>query len=164
MKAYRIALRKLGLTKKEAFSGVSGFSADGRWHSSGRYLDYSAESLSLAILERLIHYKRFNALEPHVLYALEVPDAAIAPVVSVPPGWDSQDLLPAAQAIGNAWCDRKTSPALLVPSAVTPGEQNLMVNTHHPDWRWSWVISGPKAFAFDSRLIDLVKRRGTKHS
>ncbi|MGH8150561.1 MAG: RES family NAD+ phosphorylase [Steroidobacteraceae bacterium] len=158
MKAWRIVLAKFGRTRRVAFSGLSGFSADGRWHSAGRHLDYAAQSLSLAILERLVHYKRFDALEPHVLYALEVPTPAIETVATPPDGWDGADPLRAAQAVGDAWCDEQRSPALLVPSGVTPGEHNLIVNSHHPGWRWDWVISGPQAFAFDDRLLGLMPR------
>ena len=157
MKAWRIVLHKFGRNRQAAFGGLSGFSADGRWHSAGRYLDYAAESLSLAILERLVHYKRFDALEPHVLYALDIPESAIERASAPPAGWDAEDPILAAQAIGNAWFDGEKSPALLVPSAVTPGENNVMVNAHHPNWRWDWVISGPQAFAFDARLAELVK-------
>lgn len=131
---------------------------DGRWHTAGRNLDYAAQSLSLAILERLVHYKRFDALEPHVMYVLEVPDAAIESASAPPHGWDGEEPAPPAQAIGDSWWDERRSPALLVPSAVTPGEYNLIINSRHPDWRWKWVTSGPVTFAFDARLAELMKR------
>jgi RES domain-containing protein len=156
VKAWRIALRKFGMNRRSAFGGMSGFFADGRWHSAGRHLDYAAESLSLAILERVVHYKRFDALEPHVLYALDVPESAIETITKPPQGWELEDPSSTAQAVGNAWCDEGKSPALRVPSAITPGENNLMVNSHHPQWQWDWVISGPVAFAFDARLTDLM--------
>jgi len=157
VRAWRIVLRKFGRNRQAAFSGLSGFSADGRWHSSGRHLDYAAESLSLAILERIVHYKRFDALEPHAVYTLDVPESQIQKVSTFPDDWDAEDPLPAAQAIGNDWCDEAQSPALWVPSAVTPGEHNLMVNSHHPDWQWGWVTSGPEPFAFDLRLAEMMK-------
>lgn len=157
MKAWRIVLRKFGRNRRSAFGGLSGFSADGRWHSAGRHLDYAAESLSLAILERLVHYKRFDALEPHVLYVLDIPEAAIEAALVPPADWDAEDPSPAAQAVGNAWCDGERSPALRVPSAVTPGEHNLLLNARHPDWQWDWVIGGPVVFAFDARLAELMK-------
>lgn len=129
---------------------------DGRWHSAGRHLDYAAQSLSLAILERLVHYKRFDALEPHVLYAVDIPDTSIEGASVTPYGWDGSEPVPAAQSIGNGWFDERRSPALLMPSAVTPGEYNLLINSRHPDWQWKWVVSGPARFAFDARLADLM--------
>jgi RES domain-containing protein len=135
---------------------LSGFSVDGSWHTAGRHLDYTAQSLSLAILERLVHYKRFDALEPHVVYVLDVPDSVIVNPPMFPHAWDGDDLVPAAQAIGDSWCDELRSPALLVPGAVTPGECNLIINSRHPDWQWKWVISGQVKFAFDARLAELM--------
>jgi len=157
MRVFRIALAAHGATARAAFSGQSGYRADGRWHSRGRHLDYAAESRSLATLERLVHYKRFDSLAPHFLYELEVPDAQIETVLGLPPGWDGEDLLPAAQAIGNRWCDQAESPALQVRSAVTPGEHNLLLNSRHPAWDWNWVRRGPESFRFDARLAALLK-------
>ena len=156
MRVFRIALQQFGATAKDAFSGQSGFWADGRWHTRARYLDYAAESRSLATLERLVHYKRFNCLAPHVIYEVDVPDSEIDIVPAFPKGWDGDDLLPAAQSIGDTWFNKATSPALRVPSAVTPGEHNLLLNARHSAWSWSWVISGPTPFHFDARLAALI--------
>jgi RES domain-containing protein len=156
--AWRIVLRKFGRTRRTAFGGSSGFSVDGRWHTAGRHLDYAAQSLSLAILERLVHYKRFDALEPHVLYVVDVPRAAIESAPVPPRGWDADEPARTAQAIGDSWYDERRSPALVVPSAVTPGEYNLIINSSHPGWQWEWVISGPVSFSFDARLAELVQR------
>jgi RES domain-containing protein len=160
MKVFRIALKKHGATARDALSGISGFSADGRWHSQGRLLDYAAATRSLATLERLVHYKRFSTLAPHVIYEAQIPDAMNEVVRDLPPGWDGPDPLPAAQAIGDAWCDLQRSPALQVPSAVTPGEFNLILNSRHPEWDWNWV-STPSAFEFDGRLVELMAKKPT---
>jgi RES domain-containing protein len=156
VKAFRIALRKYGATARAAFGGASGYATDGRWHSHGRYLDYAAESQSLAVLERLVHYKRFDALQPHVLYVIDIPAPAIRECDEVPRGWNEANLSPATQSIGNRWCDERVSPALRVPSAVTSGEFNLLLNSRHPGWKWTWVIRRAP-FAFDERLRDLVE-------
>jgi len=156
VKAFRIVLRRYGATAKIAFSGTSGFLTDGRWHTRGRYLDYAAESQSLAVLERLVHYKRFDALSPHVLYVVEIPDSAIDLSAELPKGWDGPGLLPAAQRIGNRWYDEQRSAALKVPSAVTRGESNLMLNSKHPAWSWDWVVRRTP-FTFERRLQELVE-------
>jgi RES domain-containing protein len=151
VKAFRIVLQRYGATARETFSGTSGYLTDGRWHSKGRYVDYAAESQSLAILERLVHYKRFDALAPHVLYVVEVPDAQVEVCTELPKGWDGPSLLPAAQKLGNRWCDEGLSPAMKLPSAVTRGESNLLLNSKHPAWKWAWVLQR-KPFVFDGRL------------
>jgi RES domain-containing protein len=157
MRVFRIALKKYGATAKDAFNGQSGFSADGRWHTRGRYLDYASGSRSLATLERLVHYKRFNFLEPHMIYEVEIPGGHIETVSTPPPGWDGDDLLPAAKEIGNRWFDHSRSPALKVPSAVSRGEHNLILNSRHPAWDWRRVVSS-EPFDFDNRLAELPKK------
>lgn len=161
MKAFRIVLGRYGATARVAFGGASGFFTDGRWHSKGRYLDYAAESQSLAVLERLVHYKRFDALAPHLLYLVDVPDSRIVECQDLPKGWDGPDLSSAAQKIGNRWCDERRSPAMRVPSAVTRGEFNLMLNPKHPAWNWAWV-ERPTSFAFDRRLREIVEAANKK--
>jgi Uncharacterized conserved protein len=156
VKAFRIVLQRYGATARLAFSGASGFAADGRWHSKGRYLDYAAESQSLAVLERLVHYKRFDALQAHALYVVEVPDPLIVVCTDFPRDWDAPDLSPAAQKIGNRWCDERLSPAMKVPSAVTRGECNLLLNSKHPAWKWDWIIRRTP-FAFDRRLREIAE-------
>lgn len=106
----------------------------------------------------MVHYKRFDALEARVLYVIDVPDTTIESAAISPSGWDGNEPLPAAQAIGDTWCDERRTPALLVPSAATPGELNLIINSRHPDWQWEWVTSGPATFAFDARLAGLIGR------
>lgn len=163
-KGFRIALARYGRTARDVFSGLSGYVTDGRWHSQGRHLDYAAEHLSLAILERLVHYKRVDDLQPHVVCTLEVPPAAVTELdpARIPDGWDDLDLLPAAQSLGNDWWDRAASPVLRVPSAVTPGEFNLLVHARHPHWDWSWVKE-PVPIRLDARLEELVARAKGTH-
>jgi RES domain-containing protein len=162
VKAFRIVLQHYGATARVAFSGASGYAADGRWHGKGRYLDYAAESQSLAVLERLVHYKRFDALAPHLLYVIDVPDALIEVCTELPKGWDGPDLLPAAQRLGNRWYDERLSPAMKVPSVVTRGESNLLLNSKHPAWKWGWV-SRRTPFAFEGRLREIVEAASKKH-
>jgi RES domain-containing protein len=161
VKAFRIVLQRYGATARVAFSGTSGYVTDGRWHSKGRYLDYAAESQSLAVLERLVHYKRFDALASHVLYIIEVPDSLIEVCPELPKGWDGPELSLTAQKIGNRWCDERLSPALKVPSVVTRGEFNLMLNSRHPAWKWGWVLRHT-SFAFDGRLREIVEAANRK--
>lgn len=161
MMAYRIVLLRYGRTARNAFSGKSGMMTDGRWHSSGRLLDYAAESFSLATLERLVHYERFDCLEEHVIYQLDLPDSEIVTLAPLPSDWRNRHSA-GAQAAGNVWYDAAVSPALKVPSVVSPGECNLLVNARHPRWNWKWVV-GRKRFRFNPRIAALITQaKGAK--
>jgi len=160
MIAFRIVLLRYGATAREAFSGRSGFETDGRWHTAGRFLDYAAESYSLATLERLVHYERFDSLDEHVIYRLNIPDHEVFTLHPLPSDWRNKHS-PKAQVAGNAWCDNDVSPVLKVPSVVSAGEFNVLVNSRHPRWDWQWITKRRK-FRFNSRIVALVRR--AKHS
>jgi hypothetical protein len=48
-----------------------------------------------------------------------------------------------------------------VPSAVTRGESNLLLNSKHPGWKWGWVLQRTP-FAFDGRLREIVEAASKK--
>jgi RES domain-containing protein len=48
-------------------------------------------------------------------------------------------------------------PALRAPTAITPGEWNVLVNPLHPKFSLKWVVSGPDTYTFDARLLPVKK-------
>lgn len=151
MKVFRIAAARLARTRKEAFSGRGGLQVPGRWHSTGRLVVYTSESLSLAALEILVHLKQTNDIRPFNSFAAEIPDDAILKPSSYPPHWQTR--LSVSQAFGDRWLDARTTPALRVPTLITPGEWNVLLNPAHPEFSLDWVTDGPRAYAFDARLL-----------
>jgi len=160
VKIHRIALARYASDKRQVFSGLSGFVVDGRWHSKPRLIDYASQSVSLAALERLVHYKRLDGLAPHVLCSADLPEACILRLKSPPSGWNALDSADAIREVGNDWHDEMKSAALMVPSVIIPGEFNFLINSRHPDWRWSWV-SRPVEFSFDRRLPELLSGKSS---
>jgi RES domain-containing protein len=69
----------------------------------------------------------------------------------------------AVRKVGNGWHDEMKSAALMVPSAIIPGEFNFLINSRHPDWRWAWV-SNPVPFVFDRRILELLSGRSSQGS
>jgi len=57
------------------------------------------------------------------------------------------------RAFGNAWLEAKSSPALRVPTLVTPGEWNVLLDPLHPQFSFDWIVSGPITYDFDQRLL-----------
>ena len=161
MKVHRLALARYASDKRQVFSGLSGFVVDGRWHSKPRLLDYASQSVSLAALERLVHYKRLDGLAPHVLCSVDLPESCILRLESPPSGWNSLQPADAVRKMGNTWYGEGKSAALMVPSAIIPGESNFLLNALHPAWRWAWV-SNPVPFAFDRRLLDLLSGKSSQ--
>jgi RES domain-containing protein len=56
--------------------------------------------------------------------------------------------LAVSRAFGDAWLAAKTTPAMLVPTIITPGEWNVLVNPLHPQFSLAWIATGPDAYTF----------------
>jgi RES domain-containing protein len=57
----------------------------------------------------------------------------------------------ALKSIGSDWAKTGRSAVLVVPSAVTPSETNLLLNPRHVDTQ-RLVVHPPEPVAFDPRL------------
>jgi RES domain-containing protein len=78
--------------------------------------------------------------------AAEVVDAS-----TLPRDWRATSGADALKAIGTDWAKASRSALLVVPSAVTPNEKNLLLNPRHPDLA-SFVMHPPEPLVFDPRL------------
>lgn len=150
MRVFRIGLARFLRTRKEAFSGKGGVVSSGRWHTEGHPITYTAQSLSLAALEILVHLKETRDVEPFLSYAADIPDDLILKPNSYPKRWKSR--VRVSQAFGDAWLEAKMAPALRVPTILAPSEWNVLLNPLHPQFSLSWIQARPERFAFDARL------------
>jgi RES domain-containing protein len=156
MRVFRIGAALFTRSRKEAFSGNGGLYASARWHTAGQPIVYTAQSLSLAALEILVRLKQTNDIQPFFAYSAEIPDPLILKPDSYPMRWKSR--LAVSRAFGDAWLKAKSTPALLVPAIITPGEWNVLINPLHPQFSLTWIAAGPDAYAFDARLLSVKKK------
>jgi RES domain-containing protein len=155
MRVFRIGAALFARTRKEAFSGKGGLYASARWHTAGHPVIYTAQSLSLAALEILVRLKQTNDIQPFFAYSAEIPDSLILKPNSFPARWKSR--IAVSRAFGDTWLEAKTSPAMLVPTFITPGEWNVLLNPLHPQFSLKWIVTGPDAYTFDARLLPAKK-------
>ena len=137
-----------------AFSGLGAKTFGGRWNSPGTPLVYSAGSVSLAILEMLVHLQSHEILKHYVLFQLTFDDALVTHLnaTSLPRTWKRYPAPRALQHLGDAWAAGATSPILRVPSAVVPAESDYLLNPTHPDF--PRITIAPKSpLPFDPRLL-----------
>jgi hypothetical protein len=40
---------------------------------------------------------------------------------------------------------------MLVPTIITPGEWNILINPLHPEFSLKWIVTGPDTHTFDAR-------------
>lgn len=108
----------------------------GRFNPPGLPMLYFASSPALAILEVRVHSPR-----PHptrrLLHTITIADTAVLRLedanLTLPQDWDARPAAASTAALGKHWAAARTSLGLLVPSVVSP-DQNLLINTQHPDF------------------------------
>lgn len=132
--AFRICATRHAST---AFTGEGAKIAGGRWNSPGSSMIYCSSSLSLATLEILVHLEEPEILASYFSYfEIGIPEDLIAELDTrdLPTGWRAETTFTETSNLGDAWIRSGKSAALSVPSAVTPGESNFLLNPRHPEF------------------------------
>lgn len=136
------------------FSGLGGLYADGRWTLRGHPVIYTSASISLAVLEYTINYRRRGWVSASVLGRATIPDNVTIDAVNpdvLPRNWFAADSPPKLREFGQRWLHASESAILKVPSAIVVEEWNYILNPQHPDFK-KLVLQKPKKFHFDRRL------------
>lgn len=148
--AWRITKRKHA---KDAFSGSGARKYGGRWNSPGTAIVYTSETQSLAVLEMLVHFEQPDLLQRYVLIPVTIDETLIEKLdrSRLPRQWQTAPSIE-LRAIGDEWASRNNCVALQVPSALVPGENNLLLSPAHANFK-KLIIGEPVSFAFDQRLV-----------
>jgi RES domain-containing protein len=143
---------------RESYQALDGEGArlyGGRWNSEGSPVVYTSATLALAALEYLVHVDPAQVPDDLCAMGVDVPDDLVIgstdPAI-FPSDWTHVPDHPACLEHGDRWIREATTPALWVPSAVIPQEQNLLINPVHPD-ATVVTVSSVRAFALDPRLF-----------
>ena len=135
-----------------AWDGEGAKRDGGRWNSVGTAVLYTSATLSLALVETLVHVTS-GVLPAYTAVPIDFEASLVTAVGTkdLPPNWKDNPVPASTQALGDAWVMAGTSLALRVPSVVVPVEFNYVLNPRHPDF--SRVrIAAPMPFPFDPRL------------
>lgn len=108
--------------------------AEGRWHRTGSGVIYASRSYATAMLEKLVHYSGALPKGQHFI-EITVPAGTSYEVFSEAhhAGWADRDGK-VARDFGDLWYREARSAMMIVPSVVARMEQNLVINTSHPDF------------------------------
>lgn len=150
MKLYRICRRR---HLDSCWSGLGAELYGGRWNSVGRRAVYCATSISLAILEVLVHLKDEQALEDFVVLEIQVPDDSLMRLFPLPEQWNAEPLTPTSQQAGDAWRDSLGSLGLVVPSVIVPLEYNVLLNPRHSGFAHCQASAREVELRLDPRLL-----------
>ena len=151
--AYRIMQKK---HLNDAFNGEGAETHGGRWNSIGTKVIYTAGSVSLATLEVLVHTEDYSVIfNRYSIIPVQFDQTLFKSVEikSLPRKWNSPMVISETQIIGDRWAAIQESAVLEVPSAVTEGESNYIINPLHQDFP-EIKIGTPFDFSPDTRLAD----------
>ena len=151
-RVYRILRKPFA---RKPLDGEGAFRFGGRWSSPGTRLAYTAEHLSLAIVEYFVHVDPEDPPKDLVLVTAEIPDSVSRTSVSqrrLPANWREMPPPPELAAIGDRFAGERRAAILIVPSALAPSESNWLINPRHPDYR-KIRIQSPESFSDDARFF-----------
>jgi RES domain-containing protein len=137
----------------DAFSGEGARLYGGRWNSPGVAMVYTADSISLATLELLVHLDTSSVLPSYSICPVDFDDSLVESldVATLPSDWRQSPPPTSLQLIGDDWISRGSSVLLRVPSAVVEDENNYLINPAHGNFK-KLVIGSMKPFLLDRRL------------
>jgi RES domain-containing protein len=116
----------------QPFSGP-GSDGGGRWTSPRVPGVYASLSPATAMLEYLVHLEG-DTPDKLMLAIAELPIDTVLAQLELPSAWRERPYRDTVRQIGDAWSKSKKSLGLRVPSAVCPGECNIVINPEHPDF------------------------------
>lgn len=147
-----ILYRFAALRYSHDLSGEGAKLFGGRWNSKGIPVVYASLTVSLSLLEMLIHSSSYDEIKSNMLVSIEVPGSAADKIAA--PGltknWQSD--IEYCRYIGDAWLLSKKSLLMKVPSVIIPDEYNMLINPAHPSFK-KITIASVKKFHFDTRMF-----------
>ena len=141
-----------------AFDGEGARITGGRWNSEGIPMVYTAGTLSLALLEIIVHLEIKHTLKYFKAIPITFNESLVesVPMGSLPLTWDSTPPSFITKTIGDKWIRQSASAVLCVPSAVVPNEKNYLLNPRHPDFK-KIKIGEPIDLPADPRILEKLK-------
>jgi RES domain-containing protein len=152
-RVYRILRKPFA---KKPLDGEGAYHFGGRWSSAGTRLAYTAEHLSLAMIEYFMHIDPDDPPTDLVAVTAEVPDSVSRTRISVkqlPANWRQSPPPPNLAAYGDGFVHDRSAAILIVPSVLAPVESNWLVNPQHPESSRIRVRS-VEPFDYDPRFFD----------
>ncbi len=151
MELYRLSREKFAAT----LSGKGAAMKGARWNSPGVELIYTAANRSLAMAEVVVHFTLATIPDDYVMVSMFVPDDIDIDHLTasdLPKDWNAWPHPVSTQAIGDRFTTENKFALLQVPSSVTQGDFNFLINPFHPDFKRIQIIDTQK-FPFDQRIF-----------
>ncbi len=151
MEVFRLVREPFAQTLSGKGAAING----GRWNTKGVEMIYTAINRSLAMAEVAVHFSIATMPKNYMMVTVHIPDDMDIKCLhtkQLPANWNQFPHPTTTQNIGNLFIIENTHCCLKVPSVVTQGDFNILINPLHNDFHRIKVINIEK-FPFDQRLL-----------
>ena len=141
MEVYRLSREKFASTISGKGAAIKG----ARWNSVGVELIYTAANRSLAMAEVAVHFTLATLPIDYMMITLFIPDNTSLQklnITDLPADWNTFPHPTTTQAIGDKFISENNFCLLQIPSAVTLGDYNILINPNHPDFKKIKISTG----------------------
>lgn len=152
IRVYRIVREPYSRTPLD---GEGSFQFGGRWSSQGTRIAYTAEHLSLAMIEYFVHIDANDPPKDLVVVTADIPDSVSRVVLEpheLPSNWRQVPATPGLANIGDSFAAERKSAILVLPSALVPSESNWLLNPLHAEFA-EIELQTPEHFQYDARFF-----------
>lgn len=158
MHVYRVAPKKYALD----MIGEGARKFGGRWNDKGTPVIYTSEHPALAFLETFPSFD-FTTSPPEIqLVTIDVPDSVrilTLPDEELPADWNARPHKNSTVLLGQRWINEGQFPVFKVPTVMTPGGSNFLLNPLHPDLQRKMSIASIIDWKLDQRFLDMFSSR-----
>jgi RES domain-containing protein len=151
---WRVTRAKYVPPAGDPFDGKGAERVGGRWNSPGVPVVYLSCSVSLAVLETLVHSDSLKSLVDRAIASVSFRQEDITDAFD---RFDTKTLAEEeSRGFGDRWAAAGKTPVLRIPSIVIPCESNYVLSCNHPDFpRIRATASKWQALPIDRRLLGL---------
>ncbi len=146
------------LTRHKYISDFSGRGAairGARWNSMGTEIIYTAANRSLAMAEVAVHFSLATLPDDYYMLTIHVPENTSIKTLQtqdLPARWNQFPHHKNTQIVGDDFIRANEYCLLRIPSVVTKGDHNILINPFHPEFS-RIQINEEEKFPFDERLF-----------
>jgi RES domain-containing protein len=105
--------------------------------------------------EVVVHMDLTNAPDDYQMVTIYVPDDVSVAIINsdnLPPNWNAYPAPAFDQNIGDQFVRDNRFCVLKIPSSVTQGDYNYLINPNHPEFSKIRIL-GKEKFPFDERIF-----------
>ncbi len=151
MEVYKLSREKFAGTLSGKGAAIKG----ARWNSIGVEMIYTAVNRSLAMAEVAVHFTLATLPINYMMTVIFAPDNTSLQklhATDLPAHWNVFPHPASTQLIGDKFIADNKYCLLQIPSAVTQGDYNILINPNHPGFKKIKIMATEK-FPFDKRIF-----------